>query len=449
MKVLLISPNALITPYPVYPLGLDYVADAIRAEHEVKILDINVLGGLEALGKAVRENTPDMVGISIRNIDNTDKTNLYGFMEDYQACVETVRKHTQAPVVLGGSGFTLFPEQVMGDLKAEYGVVGEGERLAALLRAMEKGEDLSRIPGVMTRYTSKDACIPFDRAFSLSSLPERSQLQYYLQNGGMLNLQTKRGCPFKCIYCTYPRIEGKRLRRIPPEAAAARALRLQEAGARYFFVTDAAFNADYVHSARVAEAFMDAGVSIPWGAFFAPTAPPDGYFRTLADAGLTHVEFGTESLSNEMLAVYRKPFRVDQVIKAHERALEAGLYVAHYFLLGGPGEDEKTINETLSSISRLEKSVYIFFCAVRIYPHTALYDIAVDAGQISRDQSILTPVFYEPERIGSDKIVQRLSERAGGRFNWVTGTGGEAAAKVIPRLYSRGHTGPLWEHLIR
>ena len=155
MKVLLISPNALITPYPVYPLGLDYVADAIRAEHEVKILDINVLGGLEALGKAVRENTPDMVGISIRNIDNTDKTNLYGFMEDYQACVETVRKHTQAPVVLGGSGFTLFPEQVMGDLKAEYGVVGEGERLAALLRAMEKGEDLSRIPGVMTRYTSK------------------------------------------------------------------------------------------------------------------------------------------------------------------------------------------------------------------------------------------------------------------------------------------------------
>ncbi len=449
MKVLLISPNALTTPYPVYPLGLDYVADAIRAEHEVKILDINVLGGLEALGKAVRENTPDMVGISIRNIDSTDKTNLCGFMKDYQACVETVRKNTQAAVVLGGSGFTLFPEQLMGDLRAEYGVVGEGERLAALLRALEKGEGLSCIPGVMSRDTSKDACIPLDRAFSLSSLPERSQLEYYLQNGGMLNLQTKRGCPFKCIYCTYPRIEGERLRRIPPEAAAERALRLEEAGARYFFVTDAAFNADYAHSSRVAEAFMDAGVSIPWGAFFAPTAPPEEYFRTLADAGLTHVEFGTESLSNEMLAVYRKPFRVDHVIKAHERALEAGLYVAHYFLLGGPGEDEKTINETFSSISRLEKSVYIFFCAMRIYPHTVLYDIALDAGQISRDQSLLNPVFYEPERIGSDEIVQRLSERADGRFNWVTGTGGEAAAKVIPRLYSRGHTGPLWEHLIR
>ena len=141
MKVLLISPNALTTPYPVYPLGLDYVADAIRSEHEVKILDINVEGGLKALGRAVRENGPDMVGLSIRNIDNTDKTDVYGFMEDYQACVKTVREHTQAPVVLGGSGFTLFPEQIMKELKAEYGVLGEGERLAALLRAMEKGED--------------------------------------------------------------------------------------------------------------------------------------------------------------------------------------------------------------------------------------------------------------------------------------------------------------------
>ncbi|MGD8389477.1 MAG: lipid biosynthesis B12-binding/radical SAM protein [Desulfobacteraceae bacterium] len=449
MKVLLISPNALTTPYPVYPLGLDYVADAIRSEHEVKILDINVEGGLEALGRAVRENGPDMVGLSIRNIDNTDKTDVYGFMEDYQACLKTVRKHTQAPVVLGGSGFTLFPEQIMKELKAEYGVLGEGERLAALLRAVEKGEDPAHTPGILTRDMKEGACTPLDRTFTLRNPPEPSQLEYYLKNGGMLNLQTKRGCPFKCIYCTYPRIEGERLRRIPPEAAAERALRLQEAGARYFFVTDSAFNADCAHSSQVAEAFMDAGVSIPWGAFFAPTPPPEGYFQTLARAGLTHVEFGTESLSDRMLATYRKPFRVDHAIQAHERAREAGLYVAHYFLLGGPGENAETIEETLSNISRLEKSVFIFFCAVRIYPHTALYDVAVEEGQISRDQSLLGPVFYEPEQIGSDEIVRRVAERADGRFNWVTGTGGETAAKVIARLYSRGHTGPLWEYLIR
>ncbi len=361
MKVLLISPNSLTTPYPVYPLGLDYVADAIRAEHKVKILDINALGGLEALGKAIRDYVPDMVGISLRNIDNTDKTDPSVFMEDYQACLKTVRKNTKAPVVLGGAGFTLFPEQIMNELEAEYGIVGEGERLAALLRAMEKGKDVSRIPGIVTRDSNKGAFVPLDRAFALNCRPEPSGLEYYLKNGGMLNLQTKRGCPFKCIYCTYPGIEGDRLRRIPPEAAAEQALRLQESGARYFFVTDSAFNADYAHSSQVAEAFMDTGISIPWGAFFAPTSPPDGYFQILADAGLSHVEFGTESLSDKMLAAYGKPFRSDHVIKAHERALDAGLYVAHYFLLGGPGEDADTIEDTFSNIARLKKSVFFFF----------------------------------------------------------------------------------------
>ena len=362
MKVLLISPNSLTTPYPVYPLGLDYVADAIRAEHEVRIADINPLGDLEALGRTIERYAPDVVGISLRNIDNTDKLDPSGFMGDYRACVNTVRKHSPAPLVLGGSGFTLFPEEIMTDLRAEYGVVGEGERLGPLLTAIEAGSrDISGIPGILTSEMPHRGVKPLDRTFALNYLCARSQLVYYLKNGGMLNLQTKRGCPFRCIYCTYPRIEGRRLRRVPPEMAAERALRLEEAGAKYFFVTDSAFNADYDHSARVAEAFIKAGVSIPWGAFFAPTPPPDGYYQTLAKAGLSHVEFGTESLSDQMLAVYGKPFRADHVLKAHEHALAAGLYAAHYFLLGGPGEDEQTVEVTLSRISELKKSVFFFF----------------------------------------------------------------------------------------
>ncbi|MGM0426614.1 MAG: B12-binding domain-containing radical SAM protein [Thermodesulfobacteriota bacterium] len=361
MKVLLISPNSLTTPYPVYPLGLDYVADAVREDHEVRIADINPLGGLEALGKTIEGYAPDMVGMSLRNIDNTDKLDPSGFMGEYQACVNTVRKHSPAPLVLGGSGFTLFPEEIMKQLGAEYGIVGEGERLGALLEAIENAKDVSGIPGILTPEMNPQVLKPLDRAFALNYLCARSQLGYYLKNGGMLNLQTKRGCPFGCIYCTYPRIEGRQLRRVPPEMAAARALRLQEAGAKYFFVTDSAFNADYDHSARVAEAFMDAGVSIPWGAFFAPTTPPDGYYQTLANAGLSHVEFGTESLSDKMLTVYGKPFLADHVFKAHKQALAAGLYVAHYFMLGGPGEDEKTIAKTLSRISELQRSVFFFF----------------------------------------------------------------------------------------
>jgi radical SAM superfamily enzyme YgiQ (UPF0313 family) len=213
----------------------------------------------------------------------------------------------------------------------------------------------------MTRGSRENIPEPWSGSFACKRLPDMSLLDFYLKKGGMLNLQTKRGCPYKCIYCTYPHIEGKKLRFIPPEEAAVNALRLQEAGAKYLFITDSVFNADYSHSMQVACAFKDAGISIPWGAFFAPTVPPEEYFRVLADAGLSHVEFGTEALSDRVLKSYGKSFRVSQVLKAHKAAVQSGLHVAHYLLLGGPGEDEESLDETLSQIEDLDKAVFFFF----------------------------------------------------------------------------------------
>jgi radical SAM superfamily enzyme YgiQ (UPF0313 family) len=265
----------------------------------------------------------------------------------------------------------------------------------------------------------------------------------------MLNLQTKRGCNLKCIYCSYPHIEGRNLRLVSAEKVAATALELQEAGAKYFYITDSAFNSDFPHSIAVARAMKKAGVSIPWGAFFTPTRPPDDYFQTMADAGLTHVEFGTESLSETMLASYRKPFSLEQVFDAHEAAVDAGLHVAHYFLLGGPAETPDTLDETFSNAVELQKAVLFFFCGIRIYPHTELYNIAIKEGKISRSQDLLEPVFYEPNSIDTDEILRRVRNHARGRPNWVIGSGGEQTARVLSRMYEHGHSGPLWEHLVR
>jgi radical SAM superfamily enzyme YgiQ (UPF0313 family) len=361
LKVLLISPNTLTMPYPVYPLGIDYVASAIAGDHQVKIVDLNSLGEHDSLGKTIELYLPDIIGISLRNIDNTDTINPEGFMDDYRQCVRDIRDHSDVPLVLGGSGFTLFPEEIMEALGADYGVLGEGERLALLLNAIEKKEDTSRIPGIMIRGSKEKIPDPWDGSLVGNRLPDSSHLEFYLKKGGMLNLQTKRGCPFKCIYCTYPHIEGGKLRFIPPKEAALNALRLQEAGAKYLFVTDSVFNADYSHSIQVAREFIYAGISIPWGAFFAPTVPPEEYFPVLADAGLSHVEFGTEALSDRMLKSYGKSFRVKQILEAHNAAVHSGLHVAHYILLGGPGEDEESLNETLSNIEDLDKAAFFFF----------------------------------------------------------------------------------------
>lgn len=238
------------------------------------------------------------------------------------------------------------------------------------------------------------------------------------------------------------------MRFFEPKTIARQARELQEAGAKYIFITDSAFNASYDHSLQVARAFADAGLSIPWGGFFAPTVPPDGYYQKLASAGLTHVEFGTESMSRVMLSNLRKPFSPADVFRSHREALAAGLFVAHYFLLGGPGETPETLQETLRGVDGLEHSVFFFFCGIRIYPHTALFDTALQEGQIHASQNLLEPVFYRSPFISDVEIVKTVETHADGRLNWLIGAGESKATRILPRLYDRGHTGPLWEHLI-
>jgi len=449
VKVLLISANTLTTPYPVYPIGLDYVAGALDNGHAVEILDLNAADQVDALELALNRFGPDLIGISLRNIDNTDVVDIQSYLAGYGDLVREIRSRSRAPIVLGGSGFTIFPRRILKTVGADYGIVGEGERLATLVEALERGDDPHRVEGVITSGADSRMPPPWEAPLRRDFQPTRPHTDFYLKHGAMLNLQSKRGCPFRCIYCTYPHIEGRRMRLIPPEQVAATALELEAAGAKYLFLTDSAFNAHPAHSLAVAEAFIDAGLKTPWGGFFAPTRPPEGYFTTLKRAGLTHVEFGTEALCDPVLASYGKPFTCADVFHAHQAALDADLHLAHYFLLGGPGEDAGTLSETLSNIDKLKKTVLFLFCGMRIYPHTALYHRALAEGVISPTEDLLPPVFYQSPAISSEAIQDAAREAARGRFNWVIGAGDPETAALVEKMYARGFTGPLWEYLIR
>ncbi|MEW6672159.1 MAG: lipid biosynthesis B12-binding/radical SAM protein [Thermodesulfobacteriota bacterium] len=447
MKILLISANTATEPYPVYPLGLDYVAGALPDGHDVRITDLHTHDN-KRLAETIRRFSPDIVGISLRNVDTTDSTRPLGFMESYRSLVDTVRAHSNAVVILGGSGLTIFPDEMMKALGADYGIMGEGERITRLIDALENRRDVSGIPGVVTRDTRSPMPAPWEEGIVRKFSRESDYLAYYLKNGGMLNLQTKRGCHFNCIYCTYPHIEGRKLRLVEPAAVAETAKGLEAAGAKYLYMTDAVFNSDSAHNIAVARALKKAGVSVPWGAFFAPLDPPPDYYRILADSGLTHVEFGTESLSDRVLRSYQKPFKAGHVMAAHRAAVDAGLFVAHYLLLGGPGENGESLDKTLQNMDKLDRAVMIVFCGIRIYPNTPLFEIAVREGQISEDDSLLEPVFYRSAGIAPEEIAGRVSELAKSRSNWLIGSGNPDTAKGIMRLYRLGLTGPLWERLI-
>jgi len=449
MKVLLISANTVTTPHPVYPLGLDYVMQALTPRHEVRILDMNVAGAQDRLEDSLRVDRPDVIGISIRNIDNEDTLDTKSFIPGYEALARFIRARTKAPIVLGGSGFSIFPREFMSRLDADFGVVGEGEAMSLLLAALEERTDPAVLPGIVTRGGSVGRPVPWTGKVARRTAPGEAGLRFYLDRGGIMNLQTKRGCPFRCFYCSFPLIEGRKFRFFPPEEVARQARELEELGARFLFITDSVFNADEDHSLAVAEAFRRERLGIPWGAFLAPRRPADGYYRVLADAGMTHAEFGTESLCNPQLKRYQKPFQAEEVFAAHASARRAGIHIAHYFLLGGPGEDAQTLEETLAGMEALGKAVFFLFCGVRIFPQTPLYRLSLEEGQIAPDQDLLTPIFYRSKGIAKEEIRERVKRQARGRLNWIYGDGSAQTERAVARMYARGHSGPLWELLLR
>lgn len=446
MNILLISPNTLTGPYPVYPIGLDYAAGAVPPGHRVKIVDLLSMSR-EELAELINKFSPRIIGISCRNIDNTDCSHSSYFLDGYRELVTWLRRRTQALIVCGGSGFTIMPDQVLAALGADYGIVGEGERFGLFVDAIAAGRNPLEIEGVMSADTPCDPPPVWTGPRVRRFFPDADLNRYYLEHGGMLNLQTKRGCSFRCIYCSYPHVEGKTHRLEDPDKVAATALSLQEAGAKYLFFTDSAFNSDIGHSLAVARSLGKAGLSIPWGAFFAPIKMPENYFQVMAEAGCRHVEFGTESLSDLMLESLRKPFRAEDVVRAHRQARSAGLLIAHYFLFGGPKESAQTVAETLDGAEQLERAVFFLFVGVRIYPGTSLYETAMTEGKIDAKTDLLHPVFYRPDAIDLPAIEALINRRSAGRRNWLTGSGEEEDTEMIGILHRRGLAGPLWEYL--
>jgi radical SAM superfamily enzyme YgiQ (UPF0313 family) len=223
MRVLLVSANRERIPDPIFPLGLAYIASATRqAGHEVAVADLCFgLHPLADLRRQVNEFQPDVVGLSIRNIDNAAYPLTVEYLDQHREVAETLRAVARAPIVLGGSGFAILPEPYLQALDGDWGVAGEGEQaFVELLAALGRGENPADIPGVAARDNRREGAAlfsapvgrPADWATGLR--PARDLFDYprYRRRGGMGNVQTKRGCVFKCNYCTYPLLEGNRFR---------------------------------------------------------------------------------------------------------------------------------------------------------------------------------------------------------------------------------------------
>lgn len=447
-SVLLISANPESFPTLVYPLAIARLAHALkRAGHTVRQFDV-LVHKLDSLPLVLEQTQPDLIGVSLRNIDNVDSIEPRPYIDEYRQLIDQLRAHSSAPIVIGGSAVSLFPRQLMSVLGTDFAIVGPGEdTLCQLLEAMGT-ERVANTPNLLTEDT-ENISTTFSPPSLTGSCHNTDIIDFYWRKGGMIGIQTKRGCPKKCTYCTYPAIDGSAVQYAAPEDVVDEMERLlKDHGVNYFFIVDSLFNISAEQEQAFAEEICRRSLKLSWGAFFSPSRMERDYISILKQSGLRHVEFGTDSLCDTMLHSYQKRFTVKDVMRTSSLCTDIGLFVAHYLIFGGPGESPETIRETVRNSHYYEKCVFFPFPGVRIYPRTALYETAVQEQIVSSEKDCLEPKFYFAPPLTAPMIWQILEEQLDNPQHWVLPRKSEMIRDSVVRLRGRDRKGPLWEYML-
>jgi hypothetical protein len=411
MRVLLVSPNTERLNMVALPLGLGLVAAATeQAGHEVELVDllgspdpVTELGGrLDAFG-------PDAIGISVRNVDDQSSERPRFLLESLLPVVAVCRRHSTAPVVLGGAGYSIFPARVLDYLGGDFGVAGDGEEVfVRLLAALLRGDQPADLEGVYMRGRGGRRCsvrAPLDQASLFHdrlfdcARPDDPEL--------WVPLETRRGCANDCSYCATAQIQGRQVRCHAPRRVAATVSRLAERGLRRVYFVDNAFNLPEGHALDLCQRLGELARPVAWRCILYPHRVSEPLVQALGRAGCVEVSLGFESGSQRVLGEMNKRYRPQEVREAADRLRDRGIRRTGFLLLGGPGETRESVEESLDFALSLGLDTLRVTVGLRIYPGTALERRALTDGLISPGDDLLRPRFYLVPEL-EDFIRERL-----------------------------------------
>jgi radical SAM superfamily enzyme YgiQ (UPF0313 family) len=440
-------------PYPVFPLGLAYLVRVLKEDGcGIEVLDLCFSQDpFIELRNTLQRLQPELIGLSLRNLDNLTYPTSVSYLKEVEEVIQVCRQYSSAKLVIGGSGYSLAPKELLLQLDVDFGMVGEAEDIFLQLVNSLKNESLiSPSPHLLIKDAPLPDLIVGARVFPIKT-PDRSLFETsgYLEKGGMGNIQTKRGCPFSCIYCTYPLLEGKELRLRKTEQVVEELQELTEEGVDYVYFVDDIFNYPPSYAEDLCREMIRSKLRIKWSAFVNPGFLTRDLLKWMGEAGCVGIEFGTDSGSPRMLKNYRKSFGIEDILQSSQSCSTLGINHCHYLLLGGPGEDEKTIEESFQLMDRLDPTAVIAMLGIRIYPGTEMERIALSQGTIRQGSNLIYPHFYiSPPLEG--RLEEIVRERALERKQWIVpGLEINISQNLMEGIRRFRIRGPLWELVAR
>ncbi|MGA9353726.1 MAG: radical SAM protein [Terriglobales bacterium] len=358
-KVVLFYP-----PYDGPPLGaplslLCLASPLLQAGFEVKLIDNLIFPDYE---RAILREAEDALLLGISVLTGPHIGAAVRISKAFR------KQNTSTPIVFGGWHASLATHQTLQEPYVDAIVRGQGElTLLELAQRLAAGQDLHGVRGLS--FKDRDGKIihePERPVADINSLPAPA---YHLADPGIyaaasgtrqLAYTSSVGCPYQCNYCTDQvfykrRFNAYRVDRVVND--------LCELVPRYniehvpFF--DSNFLVDRKRAVAIARGIVASGTKFQWD-FQTSTdflaLMSDDEVQSLAESGVHHIGFGTESGSQEVLALMNKRFQhIEQMVETARKTNRAGIHIVFNIILGYPGETEAQREQTFRVMSDIAK----------------------------------------------------------------------------------------------
>lgn len=358
MKILLVNPNNESLPLYTFPIGLLSITSEIPNKHIISICDLCFSNNYRMdIKKAIKKSSPDLVGISIRNITSGVPLIYRNYIAHHKKLVRIIKENTASPIVLGGPGFSLYPDKLLKKLNVKYGIIGEGElAIKEFIEFLEGERALEKVSSLIIKKNNNNFVVNKKKIIkNLNSLlfPRTDLFDFskYRKHGVPINIQTKRGCIFRCIYCNYPKIEGN-IYRLKTTEKVIKEIKLlkKKFKSDFFYFSDSVFTYPVNHAKSILKAIISNNIKIKWFAYSNPRGIDKNFAKLMKQSGCIGLELGIDSLSDKTLISYQKDFTVDEIKRAINILDEESIPLTLDIIAGGPGDSMSTCNETLDNL---------------------------------------------------------------------------------------------------
>ncbi|TKJ42797.1 B12-binding domain-containing radical SAM protein [Candidatus Aerophobetes bacterium Ae_b3b] len=470
-KILLINPNQL-KPV-VCPIALDYLTLSLKEKgYAVDVLDLAFSSNFKTLvNDYFEKNSCQAIGVTIRNVDDSFWISQDFFLPRIKEITDYIKSRTDAPIILGGSGFSVMPERILKFFELDLGIYGEGEdSFPSFLEVIREERRYSSIPGLVYKTQGgfrRNPTKNVDLSRTLRLTRDAIDNERYFQEGGMGAIETKRGCSKTCIYCLDPLCKGRKVRLRQSRGVVDEIEIMFGKGINYFHFCDSEFNLPYHHAKAICEEIIKRGLAgrIFWYTYASPTPFTPELASLMKTSGCEGVDFGVDSGSNEMLKRLDRDFTSHDLVRTAKICHQHGLTFMYDLLLGGPGETNYTLKETVGLMKKIKPSRVGVATGIRIYPGTRLSEMVLREGSLENNKNLygkikenadfFEPIFYVSSLVG-EKILPFVATLVGGDERFFLPTTQEVDDNynyndnsILADAIKKGYRGAFWDILRR